>query len=97
MPIRKVVRRFFDLPLRRKLILSFLLVILLGGVLSLIIGTRIEHQTIMSLAEAKVRHDLAERAHFQFVRSEVGKGAVFTVRIPLADPGEEKRIEEEPQ
>jgi two-component system NtrC family sensor kinase len=47
------------MSLRRKLILSFLAVILLGGVLSLIIGTRIEHQTIMSLAEAKVRHDLA--------------------------------------
>jgi len=59
MPIRQAVRRFLDLPLRRKLILSFLIVILLGGVLSLIIGTRIEHQTIISLAEAKVRHDLA--------------------------------------
>jgi two-component system NtrC family sensor kinase len=47
------------MSLRRKLILSFLAVILLGGVLSLIIGTRIEHQTIISLAEAKVRHDLA--------------------------------------
>jgi two-component system NtrC family sensor kinase len=31
------------------------------------------------------------------VRSEVGKGTVFTVRIPLADPGEEKTIEETPQ
>jgi two-component system NtrC family sensor kinase len=30
------------------------------------------------------------------VQSEVGKGAVFTVRIPLADPGEEERIEEAP-
>ena len=57
--IRQVVRQFLDLPLRRKLILSFLIVIVLGGVLSLIIGTRIEHQTIISLAEAKVRHDLA--------------------------------------
>ncbi len=59
MPIRQVVRRFLDLSLRRKLILSFLVVIALGGVLTLIIGTRIEHQTIISLAEAKVRHDLA--------------------------------------
>jgi len=59
MPIRKLIRRFFDLSLRRKLILSFLIVIALGGVLSLIVGTRIEHQTIISLAEAKVRHDLA--------------------------------------
>ena len=59
MPIRRVVRRFHDLPLRRKLILSFLVIIAFGGVLTLIIGTRIEHQTIISLAEAKVRHDLA--------------------------------------
>jgi len=59
MPIRQAVRRFLDMSLRRKLILSFLAVILLGGVLTLIIGTRIEHQTIISLAEAKVRHDLA--------------------------------------
>ena len=57
--MREVVRRFFDLPLRRKLILSFLAVIVIGGVLTLVIGTRIEHQTIISLAEAKVRHDLA--------------------------------------
>jgi two-component system, NtrC family, sensor kinase len=59
MLIRKIVRRFLDLPLRRKLILSFLIVIVIGGVLSLIVGTRIEHQTIISLAEDKVRHDLA--------------------------------------
>jgi hypothetical protein len=45
--------------LRRKLIWSFLTVNFLGGILSLVIGTRIEHQTIISLAEAKVRHDLA--------------------------------------
>ncbi len=30
------------------------------------------------------------------VRSEVGKGTVFTVRIPLVDPGEGKRVEEAP-
>ncbi len=59
MPIRGIVRRFLDLSLRRKLILSFLAVIAMGGVITLIIGTRIEHQTIISLAEAKVRHDLA--------------------------------------
>ena len=52
-------RRFLDWPLRQKLILSFLVVIGIGGILSLIIGTRLEHQTIISLAEAKVRHDLA--------------------------------------
>jgi len=59
MPTRRLVRRFLDLPLRRKLIWSFLTVNFLGGILSLVIGTRIEHQTIISLAEDKVRHDLA--------------------------------------
>ena len=59
MIFRKPVRWFFDLPLRRKLILSFLFVLLIGGILSLSVGTRLEHQVIMSLAEAKVRHDLA--------------------------------------
>jgi len=59
MAIRKIIRQFFDLSLRRKLILSFLIVIVLGGILSLIVGTRIVHQAIISLAEAKVRHDLA--------------------------------------
>jgi two-component system NtrC family sensor kinase len=57
--VRKGFRRFHDLPLLRKLILSFLIVIVIGGVITLIIGMRIEHQTIISLAEAKVRHDLA--------------------------------------
>ncbi|MGD1008955.1 MAG: cache domain-containing protein [Candidatus Aminicenantales bacterium] len=56
---RALVQRFHDFSLRRKLILSFLAVILIGGVVSLFIGTRLEHRTIISLAEAKVRHDLA--------------------------------------
>ena len=56
---RTLVRRFHDFPLRSKLVLSFLVVILIGGVVSLLIGTRLEHRTIISLAEAKVRHDLA--------------------------------------
>ncbi|MGA2532654.1 MAG: cache domain-containing protein [Candidatus Aminicenantales bacterium] len=59
MQSRTLVRRFHDLPLRSKLVLSFLVVILIGGVVSLLIGTRLEHRTIISLAEAKVRHDLA--------------------------------------
>jgi two-component system NtrC family sensor kinase len=59
MPTRRLIRRFLDLSLRRKLILSFLAVISMGGVLTLIIGTRLEHNTIISLAEAKVWHDLA--------------------------------------
>ena len=40
---------------------------------------------------------IRQRGGTILVRSEVGKGTVFTVRIPLADPGEEKRIEEAPQ
>ncbi|MGZ5477995.1 MAG: sensor histidine kinase [Candidatus Aminicenantales bacterium] len=59
MSLRRIVQWFLDLPLRRKLILSFLAIIAIGGVLTLLVGTRIEHQTIISLAEDKVRHDLA--------------------------------------
>lgn len=47
------------LPLRFKLILSFLMTISLGGIVTLILGTRLEHRTIIGLAQAKVRHDLA--------------------------------------
>jgi two-component system, NtrC family, sensor kinase len=52
-------RRFFNMPLRRKLILGFLAVIGIGGIVSLMLGTRLEHRTIVSLAQAKVRHDLS--------------------------------------
>jgi two-component system NtrC family sensor kinase len=40
---------------------------------------------------------IRQRGGTILVRSAVGKGTVFTVRIPMADPGEEKRIEEAPQ
>jgi len=56
---RKLFHRFHDLPIRRKMILSFLAVISFGGIITLFIGMRIEHRTIFSLAQAKVRHDLA--------------------------------------
>ena len=39
--------------------MSFLAVSVVGGVVSLIFGIRLQHQTIFSLAQAKVRHDLA--------------------------------------
>jgi two-component system NtrC family sensor kinase len=42
-----------------KFVLSFLVVILFGGLVSLFFGTRLEHRTIFSLAQAKVRHYLA--------------------------------------
>jgi two-component system NtrC family sensor kinase len=59
MGINKTVTSFLNLPLRMKFILSFLAVICFGGVLTLTLGTRLEHRTIISLAQAKVRHDLA--------------------------------------
>jgi two-component system NtrC family sensor kinase len=45
--------------LRTKLILSFLAVIVLGGVLSYVLGSRLIRDTLLSQAQAKVRHDLA--------------------------------------
>ncbi len=45
--------------LRTKLILSFLIVIIIGGVLSLSFGSRLMKNTIIHQAQAKVEHDLA--------------------------------------
>jgi two-component system NtrC family sensor kinase len=59
MHFKKAIEKFLNLPLRAKFILSFLVVISLGGIVSLIFGTRLEHKTIFSLAQAKVKHDLA--------------------------------------
>jgi len=56
---RRPLGKFLDLPLRIKFILSSLVIILFGGLISLFFGTRLEHQTIFGLAQAKVRHDLA--------------------------------------
>lgn len=47
------------LSLRTKLILSFLIVIIIGGVLSLSFGSRLVKNTIIYQAQAKVEHDLA--------------------------------------
>jgi two-component system, NtrC family, sensor kinase len=49
----------FRLSLRTKLVLSFLAVIVLGGLLSLFIGSRLIRGTLVSQAQAKVRHDLS--------------------------------------
>lgn len=50
---------FGSLSLRTKLILSFLVVIVFGGLLSLSFGSRIVKNTVISQAQAKVKHDLA--------------------------------------
>lgn len=55
---KSLVRRFLNLPLRIKFTISFLVVICFGGIITLILGTRLEHRTIISLAQAKVGHDL---------------------------------------
>jgi len=59
MAFKKILKRFLNLPLRAKFILSFLAVISFGGIVTITLGTRLEHQTIIGLAQAKVRHDLA--------------------------------------
>jgi two-component system, NtrC family, sensor kinase len=59
MNFHRIVQKFLDLPLRMKFVWSFLVVILFGGLVSLFFGIRLEHNTIIGLAQAKVRHDLA--------------------------------------
>lgn len=51
--------KFRPFSLRTKLIVSFLFVIFFGAVLTLIFGSRLVKNTIISQAQAKVRHDLA--------------------------------------
>ncbi|MBN1223086.1 MAG: cache domain-containing protein [Candidatus Aminicenantes bacterium] len=51
--------KFGTFSLRTKLILSFIAVIVFGGVLTLIFGARLVRNTIISQAQAKVQHDLA--------------------------------------
>jgi two-component system NtrC family sensor kinase len=50
---------FPRLSLRTKLILSFLVVIAVGGLISLSVGSRLVRNTLISQAQAKVNHDLA--------------------------------------
>jgi len=51
--------KLHPLSLRTKLILSFLIVIIIGGLLSLSFGSRLVKNTIIHQAQAKVEHDLA--------------------------------------
>lgn len=45
--------------IRKKIILSFLGVILFGGIITLILGSRLIRNTLISQAQAKVKHDLS--------------------------------------
>ena len=51
--------RYPKFSLRTKLILSFLAVIIVGGLISLSVGQRLIRNTLISQAQAKVNHDLA--------------------------------------
>ncbi len=48
-----------SLSLRTKLILSFLVVITIGGLISLFFGSRLTRETLISQAQIKVKHDLS--------------------------------------
>jgi two-component system NtrC family sensor kinase len=50
--------KYQNFSLRTKIILSFLVVILIGGLISLILGSRLIRNTLISQAQAKVNHDL---------------------------------------
>jgi two-component system NtrC family sensor kinase len=51
--------KFPNLSLRTKIILSFLVIILIGGLLALYFGSRIIKSTLISQAQTKVNHDLS--------------------------------------
>ncbi len=51
--------KFPSFSLRTKIILSFLLVIIFGGLLSLVTGSRLIKNTLISQSQDKVRHDLS--------------------------------------
>ncbi len=57
--LKETLLRFSTSSLRRKLFISFLAVIILGGILSLTFGSKLVERTIISLAQVKVKHDLA--------------------------------------
>jgi two-component system NtrC family sensor kinase len=50
--------KFPNFSIRTKIILSFIIVIFIGGLVSLNFGSRIIRNTLISQAQAKVRHDL---------------------------------------
>ena len=51
-----------DIPktsLRKKILLSFLFIIIFGGLLTLFVGYRVMKNTLIGQAQDKVRHDLS--------------------------------------
>ncbi|MDW7759811.1 MAG: cache domain-containing protein [Acidobacteriota bacterium] len=79
--MRRFIRRYLDLPLRRKLNLSFLSAAVIGSIIFFVIGTRLVHRTVFSLAQAKVGHDLSAA---WMVYNDRLKGLLDTVRLSAA-------------
>ncbi|MBM3298040.1 MAG: hypothetical protein FJY83_10650, partial [Candidatus Aminicenantes bacterium] len=50
---------FKDLSLRKKILITFVAVIIVGGLVSLLVGSRLIRSTLLSQAQNKVKHDLA--------------------------------------
>ncbi|MFW6140293.1 MAG: cache domain-containing protein [Acidobacteriota bacterium] len=73
--------------LRKKIILSFLMVIVFGGIITLILGSRLIRNTLISQAQAKVRHDLSS-AWMVF------NGRVDDIKEFVSLTSERKRIED---
>lgn len=79
--MQRLIRRYLDLPLRRKLTLTFLTAVIIGSVVFFVIGTRLVHRTVISLAQAKVGHDLAAA---WMVYNDRMNGMLDTVRLSTA-------------
>ncbi len=88
--------RWIDLPFRRKILMIILAHLILGGLFVILIGTRLESRTIMSLAETRVLHDLVSaREVYTSVLDNMstaaasvsGQNAFREFSGALADPG----------
>ncbi len=73
--------RFVDLPLRRKMILAILAIVLFGGIVFGILGLRLEHQTIMSLAEAVLRCWTPPGPFYSFYLDNLLTAVTLTAKI----------------
>ncbi len=76
--------RFVDLPLRRTMILAILAIVLFGGIVFGILGLRLEHQTIMSLAENRIHHDMdSARTIYSFYLDNLLTAVTLTAESEL--------------